>query len=227
MEDTEAFAECRETIEHLRGLLVPSLPPYKPGAGEKLLRLSLVWREALFHRVVDLASAAFEMFSAERLVPGCTLTRALFETVANLHFLHKKMVEAIETKKLEKLHDCVVRGAWGDKDGSLKIETALQVLTSIKHLDKEFQFIEREYFHLCEYAHPNMKGGMGTYSKITLKDYSVMFGTNPQDLEMDPFGLGDLSLILSIAKILHERLRAVEGELFEVVRANAKGIFRD
>ena len=75
-----------------------------------------------------MASAALTMFEDCRLVPGCTLTRSLFETVAQTYYIQKKMKEAIESKKLEDMHDYVVRGAWGSKDKSTEQE-ALQVMT--------------------------------------------------------------------------------------------------
>jgi hypothetical protein len=138
-----------------------------------------------------------------------------------------KATDAVKTQQLEEWCNCVVKGAWGDKEGMFNVDSPLQVLTSIKHLNKEFYGAEREYFHLCEYAHPNMKGGMGTYAKITISEYEVSFGTNPQDLRMGPFGLGDLDIILAIAKEIHDRHMAIEAALFETVRRNAKGLFID
>ena len=220
-DDATLLASSEKATAELRALLVQQLPPYVPGPGEKLLRLSFVWRETLFHRVVDLSSSALAMFREGRLIPGCTLTRALYETVANLYLFHKKLLKAVESQDLEDLTNCVIKGAWGSKDRELNVAEPLQVLTSIKHLDKEFYGAEREYFHLCEYAHPNMKGGIGTYSKIEIPAYSVNFGTNPQNLRMGPFGLGGLEIILVVAKELHDRHQAAEKHLIKTVRKNA------
>ncbi|QVW36202.1 hypothetical protein KIP69_04935 [Geobacter sulfurreducens] len=223
--DKEAIESARAVIEFLKGQLVTQLEPYSQRPGKKLVRLSRVWKESKLYRIVDLASAALTMFEDSRLVPGCTLTRSLYETVAQMYYIQKKMKEAIENKKLEEIHDYVVRGAWGSKDKSTEQE-ALQVLTAIDHLDKEFGGKD-EYFHLCEYAHPNFKGGIGIYSEIKIPAYDVIFGMNPQGLPITAFGLGALDIILMVAKVLYERHLELEKDFSEFVFANATGVYAD
>lgn len=225
-EDEGLFASTEVSIAHLRALLVQDLEPFLPQPGEKLIRLSVVWTNALLHRTTDLASAAISLFRERRLVPGCVLTRSLYETAAQLYYFQKKLSVAIETEQLKEITDHVVRGAWGSKDGSTKHE-AIQILTAVHHLDREFKGFESEYFHLCEYAHPNMKGGLGTYSRIGIQDYEVAFGTNPQGLKMGPFGLGGLDIALRIIKELLERHSKIESSFREVVYRKAPTLFID
>lgn len=226
LEDKELCASAQEKIESLRALMIEKMEPYSPRSGQKLVRLSVVFRQALLHRMVDLASAAISMFRESRLIPGCALTRSLYETVAQLHYFYKKLAAAVETEQLEEITNHVVRGSWGSKDGSTKHE-AIQILTAIKHFNKEFPGVEAEYFHLCEYAHPNMKGGIGTYTRIELATYDVEFGINPQALDMGTFGLVGLDIILQITKDLYDRHTNMESMFREVVYRNAPGMFID
>jgi hypothetical protein len=225
-QDEELVASAHDSIESLRSLLIPKLGPYSPRPGQKLVRLSIAWHVALLYRTVDLASAALSMFREGRLIPGCTLTRSLYETVAQLSYLYEKQVAAVESQRFEEIMSHVLRGAWGSKDGSTK-ETAIQVLTAIERLNKSFPGVQDEYFHLCEYAHPNMKGGIGTYTQIEVPAYDVHFGMNPQKLRMGPFGLGGLDIILTIVKELHGRHTEFEAAFQEAVFRNAMGKFTD
>jgi len=223
--DKALVVSLQKEIDELQVRLVLKMPPYSPKPGEKLRRLSLVWREALLHRIVDLSSAALQMFQQGRLVPGCTLTRSVYETVAQLYCFHKKIVTAVEKKNLKEISEQVDKGAWGSKDGSTEV-TATNVLTAISHLNKEFKGSEGEYFHLCEYAHPNMKGVLGSYTCFDLPAYNVTFGVNPQRLPVETFGLGGLKLALLVAKELIERHQKIEPLFNEVIERNA-GAFAD
>jgi hypothetical protein len=223
--DKKAIESARSVIEFLKGLLVTQLEPYSQRPGEKLIRLLRVWKESNLYRTVDLSSSALTMFEESRLVPGCTLTRSLFETVAQMYYIQKKMKGAIEDQKFEEIHNFVVRGAWGSKDESTEQE-ALQVLTAIDHLNKEFGGKD-EYYHLCEYAHPNFKGGLGVYSKIKIPAYDVVFGLNPQELSITTFGLGSLDTILMVAQTLYKRQLELEKDFSEFIFSNAVGIYAD
>lgn len=220
------FSEVDEHIKILKEQLIGHLPPIKSKPGEKLIRLSILWRETLLHRIVDLGLAAKDMFKDCRLVPGCTLTRALYETVAIEYYFFTKVQQAIDKRIIDEVHEIVIRGFWGSRDGSTK-ENALQVLTAITHMDKIFTGVRSEYDHLCEYAHPNMKGGFGTYTKIELPIMSVEFGQNPQKLPIEAFGLGALAIILGIAIDLHKELLQFEDTFSKLVHELAPGRYRD
>ena len=79
------------------------------------------------------------MFEQCRLVPGCTLTRGVFETVGIQYYIHKKMVEYTEKSEPESLHKLFLSALFGRRDDVSWPETAIQVLTAIDHMDKEFK----------------------------------------------------------------------------------------
>jgi hypothetical protein len=91
------------------------------------------------------------------------LTRGVFETVGIQYYIHKKMVEYTEKSAPESLHKLFLSALFGRRDDVSWPETAIQVLTAIDHMGKEFKGLRGEYDHLCEYAHPNLKGGFGSY----------------------------------------------------------------
>jgi len=213
-------------IETLKGQLSSNLPPIKSKPGEKLIRLSILWRETLLYRIVDLSSTAKDMFQEGRLVPGCTLTRALYESVAMEYYLLSKIKTAIDKQNIDDIHEIIIRGFWGSRDGKTS-EKALQVLTAIDHINKVFTGVRSEYDHLCEYAHPNMKGGFGTYTKIDIPILSVEFGQNPQKIPIVAFGLGALEIILRIAIDLHKELLQVENAFSIFVYHHAPGRYKD
>lgn len=224
--DCDGLASVQKRIEQLRKILIGAMPPYAPKAGEKLRRLSSIWRQALLHRISDLASAALVMFEQGRLVPGCTLTRSVYETVAQLYLFHKKLAAAVEAKKLADFLEHLDKGAFGSKDGTTDAQ-AIQVLTAIDHLDKEFTGLRSDYDHLCEYAHPNFKGGLGCYTRFEIPAYNVSFGLNPQSLPMGPFGLGGLDLALQVTSILIERHATAEALLNDLLDREASSFFTD
>lgn len=63
-----------------------------------------------------------------------------------------------------------------------------------------------EYNHLCEYAHPNMKGAFATYAHQVVPSLETRFGLNPQGLSMGTWGLSSLEIILLVARETEDRL---------------------
>ena len=52
------------------------------------------------------------------------------------------------------------RAPFGSPRQNASNYNAVNILTLIKKLNNEYPFCEREYDHLSEYAHPNLKGGL-------------------------------------------------------------------
>lgn len=219
-------ASAKAMLQDLRGRQITQFPAYQQRPGEKLVRLTLLWQHSLLYRIVDVASASLRMFEAGRLVPGCTLARSVYESVAHLYYLHKKMAAFIVSPDIPAIANLVIRGSWGSKDESTEPE-AIQVLTAINHLGKAYPGSEDEYFHLCEYAHPNFKGALGTYASMEIPSMNVEFGLNPQGLPMVAFGLGGLELILTVATEIFRDLQDLEQDFKKAVYENAEGKYPD
>lgn len=220
------FTNAMANVDNLQSRHAPNLGPYVPAPGVKIARLTVVWREALLLRLIDLSSSAIDLFKQDRLVPGCTLTRSFYETLAQVYYFQKKVKGIASIDQLAEVTEVVVRAAWGSKDGSTEQE-AIQVLTAIGHVEKEFPGFKGEYEHLCEYAHPNMKGGLGAYVKIEIPEYSVTFGRNPSQLPIEAFGLGALDIALELALIIFDRQQSIEEELHQAIATYAPHMFTD
>jgi hypothetical protein len=132
------------------------------------------------------------------------------------YYLFTKVQTAIDKRSIDEIYEIVIRGFFGSRDGTSR-EISLQVLTAIDHIDKKYDFIKSEYDHLCEYVHPNMKGGFGTYTKIDIPSGRVEFGQNPQKIPIVAFGLGDLLISLTVAIDVHKELLQVEDTFTKLV----------
>lgn len=80
------------------------------------LRLFDVWRQVSLRRIVDLAEGAEAFFLEERLVPGCTLTRSVVETVAVQYTVWKKLTVHAETADLRAAHTLLMSVVFGRRD---------------------------------------------------------------------------------------------------------------
>ena len=137
--DEQLLKEVREILNEFEGKLVEHLGPVEQTTTRtRLLRLFEVLKQASLRRIVDLADAAHEMFRQKRLVPACTLTRSVFETVGILYYIHKKLVEHTEKSDPESIHNLLMSAVFGRKDTDWP-EKSIQVLTAIDHIDKEFR----------------------------------------------------------------------------------------
>ena len=218
--DEQLLEKVRELLYEFQREFVEHLDPIEQTTGSRLLRIFEVWKQANLRRIVDLADAAHEMFRQRRLVPACTLTRSVFETVGILYYIHKKLIEHTAKTDPESIHKLLLSAVFGRRDTSWE-EPPIQVLTAIDHMDNEFQGSRAEYDHLCEYAHPNLKGGFGTYVRQEGQKLESHFGTNPQGLEMGTWGLGSLHVILIIGAEINSRLCTLYPDILTMAEKHA------
>lgn len=208
--------EVEEQCELLGTGFIDSLGPAGSEPGARLQRLFDVWRQVTLRRIVDLASAANLMFREGRLVPGCTLTRSVVETVS-LHFMVWKKLEAdIDHGELSRIHELLMQVVFGRRDKPDWPQKSIQVLTAVDHLDKQFPGFREEYERLCEYAHPGLSGGYGTYCIREGDDMQYRFGENPAGLEMGPWGQIELHRSLLVAGALEGFLEQMRPRLVAV-----------
>src|SRR6266571_4883911 len=100
----QLLEKVQELIDEFKGELIEHLDPVEQSTKSRLLRIFEVWKQVNLRRVVDLADAAHEMFRQGRLVPACTLTRSVFETVGILYYMHKKLKEYAAKSDPESIH---------------------------------------------------------------------------------------------------------------------------
>ena len=204
--DHQITKEIEELIDCLRRELVNHLGAIAPGSHERLIRLYEVWRQVSLRRTIDLADGALLFFEKERLVPACTLTRSVIETVAVQFYIYKKLIAYTKSADISLFHKLLMSAVFGRRDTQWP-QQSIQVLTAIDHLDKQFTGFRSEYYRLCEYAHPNLGGGYGTYVRSEGDDMQSHFGSNPNGLNMGPWGQIELQRGLLVAKEINNLLR--------------------
>lgn len=218
--EKESLCQCRDHIQALTGKLSSRVKGYDenlPWAA--LTHYAVVWREALLHRIVDIGEAAHGAFLQRRLVPGNILTRALFETLA-LQFHYWQMAKkAIEEKDVALLREIVQRGVFGRKDKpglpwDTEFPIPFQVLTVLDKMDKTFKGTREEYDHLCEYAHPNLKGTLGAYVQPSLPpSVDAKLGRGAVPYELATWGLSSLAIGLRLSIEIHGWITERESEI--------------
>lgn len=215
-------SEIRDLIHSLQLKLVNHLDGIENTAQQRLLRLYDVWRQVILRRVTDTADGAQSLFEQQRLVPACTLTRSVVETTAVQYYVHKKLVIHTAGADHQSIHKLFMSAVFGRKDQEGWRQSPIQVLTAIKHLDKQFPGFLSEYNRLCEYAHPNLAGGYGTY--VRRDQYVSYFGNNPQGLEMGPWGQMELCIALTVANEIDDQLCLFHPQLVSMAEQHVPNI---
>ncbi len=186
--DDQLLKNIHEQLTDLQKNFIPHFDPFEQTLRSRLIRIFDEWKQINLRRIVDLADAAQELFRHGRLVPACTLTRSVFETVGIQFYIYKKVVEHTDKPDPESIHLLLITALFGRKDMD-GWDKPLQVLTAIDHVDRIFKGTRSEYDHLCEYAHPNMKGGFGAYARLDETTLETDFGNNPMGLGHGYMGL--------------------------------------
>ena len=162
----ELLREATEYAAHLRMNLTKSLIPAEISPTAKAPFKIVVLRELLLHRLSDLSDAACAMYGVGSVVPAIVLTRAAFETMALLFHLNKTIDRALREADAAVVDDRAMTGLLGSKDGSTNLP-ALNVMTAVEKLDKDYQGLKEMFETLCEFAHPNYHGLASSYQTIT------------------------------------------------------------
>lgn len=147
-----------------------------------LFQLSLVpprlvaVREAMRYRMVELSKNACDCFRRSQAVAGTALTRAAFETSSLVFHIEKRVSSAVTDRTLGDIGQFLLQSLLGLKDKQVlagakhldQMPTAVNVLTSVAHLEKQYPGAASLYATLCEITHPNQLGGLiayGTHEK--------------------------------------------------------------
>jgi hypothetical protein len=168
-----------------------------------------LFRELLLHRLSDLAEAACKLYDEGRGLPAIVLTRAAFETMAMLYYLLKQVDEAVTEQSAQKLDDGAMRGLFGSKNQASALE-AVNVLTVIKHVEKQYPGIQEMFADLCEFAHPNYMGVMAMYHEMPNApgDPREARALGPNAMSRDP-GSGTICLTVALGFAMHYAKRLI------------------
>jgi len=212
-------SEVEELLGRLRREFVDHFEEIGTEAGTRSLRLFDVWRQVSLRRIVDLAEDAESFFRDGRLVPGCTLTRSVVETVALHYTVWEKLTSHTETVDFRGAHTLLMSVVFGRRDkGDDWPNKSVNVLTAIDHLDKQFPGFRSEYDRLSEYLHPGLAGGYGIYVRTEGAGLRSYFGQNPSGLAMGPWGRTELERALLVAATFNDLLKEMRPRLVAMMK---------
>jgi hypothetical protein len=151
---------------HAKSFTLKSKNPFK----------AMVLREALIHRLSSLADGVVSEFDAGRWVSASILVRAIVESTAVLYSLELQVSNALKALKDDALTQ-FLRDTMVSSRSDPKLPKAINVLTLIDKVDKQFNGFRSGYDDLCEYAHPNWCGVLGSFSELNRETITVSFST--------------------------------------------------
>jgi hypothetical protein len=224
--DEQSRTQIKVLIQSLQQRLIDKFDGIEQTTLQRLLRIYDVWRQVNLRRITDLADGAICFFEQGRLVPACTLTRSVFETVGVQYYIYKKMLAHTENTDPESIHKLLLSAVFGRRDKEWP-EIAIQALTALDHLNKQYPGFRDEYDRLCEYAHPNLAGGYGLYVRTEGARLESSFGNNPWCLDMEPWGQGALRLILIVANEVDRLLCLIHPQFVSMAEAHAPDTLHD
>lgn len=137
---------------------------------------TLVLLESLSHRLVDFADAARLLYQEGCVVPAITLTRSAFEVTAMGCSMFHKITKCLESEAIDVFDRDIMQLLFGQRQGDESLPEAINVLTLLDKMAKDIPALKEYYMFLCEYAHPNMYGTKGAYSKTIHEEHRTTFG---------------------------------------------------
>lgn len=121
--------------------------------------------ETMNLRMSDFCDATNLLIRSDHIIPSLNLIRTLFENVAITHRVCSAMVNSFKVNRLtENFNDLIEKLFLGTRyDEEIQ---AINILTCIDKLDKEYNGYREYYDALCEFVHPNWDGVGGSYSNL-------------------------------------------------------------
>lgn len=188
----------------------------------KLPFKALSLREVLIHRVADLGLSATDCLQAKRVVSSATLTRAAMETLARVMELHYRLSRFLSEPNVADMNKYLDRALLGSRNDEA-MPRAIHIVEAVKAVDVEIPSFSDNYKSLCEYAHPNWSGGLGTFGQIDHENFRIVLG-NP---ERAARALRTIALMLNATlaafEVWYNRLAEVIGAFNEHFEANEQG----
>lgn len=173
----EALSEARQLVADIATSLPESVDAASLSLGSKLPFKVISLRELLIHRVAALASPAISLFEGGHHVAAVVLTRALLETVALVFTLQRRLATYAEMFDGAALGEFVTNALLGSRSRDASHQ-ANNVLTFVDHLNKEVTGFRSTYDALCEYAHPNWSGVLGSFGNVDAEKHILVLGAS-------------------------------------------------
>ncbi len=163
-------------------------------------------RELLLLRTTDIAEAGWLLFKDEKIIPSFVLMRACVETCCLAYYLNMKASQFLEDKNVDVFDEVLGRVLGGTREDESSPQ-AINVLTMVDHIDKEYDGFRKMYDVMCEYAHPNYRGLLASYGRLD-GPLELKLGSKVRPIP-DAFGVAPFSMALSIFEHQYNELEGV------------------
>lgn len=192
--------EIQERLKRMEAILPERVDGFAISAVSKLPSKVMSYRASLMWRMAELARSAFDHFGKGELASAILLTRAALETTAAVWYLHKKVSASVESGVLEDIDEYLMKLLVGTKNDPA-MPDPVNVVTFVRHVDKEVPGFSAQYDILSEYAHPNWSGTSLLYAKPDSQKGWTDFGVNIRNAD-GPRVVGIINL--SVALLMFE-----------------------
>jgi hypothetical protein len=200
----DAFQKAQQIALRIKNSLPEKIEAASFTLNSKLPFKAVSVRETLLHRVSDLASPAVFLFKEGNFIAGIVLTRAVLETVAVTFALKREIESFLSSKRIQEFDDflmaCLVGSRWPDAE-----TPARNVLTFLNHVDKKFQGYRSTYDSLCEYAHPNWSGVLGSFGSIEHEAHILHLGRTDRGATLS-IGITALAMSLGLFEYAYNEM---------------------
>lgn len=166
--------DARQRVKNIRESLPSSISFADLGVQSTAPFLLLCVRAALSWRTEELARCACDALAKDDVASGILLTRAVIESAAFIWRL-KELVEARCAHNNDDLCSTLEKMLLGWKDDPC-FPKAINILTMVDHMDRQFPGVRERYDQLSEFAHPNWNGVSGLFSVIDQETATAKFG---------------------------------------------------
>jgi len=209
--------DLKELVNRFNESLVVRVDPGGLTLKSKIPFKVLSLKELLFHRITMLSQVALDLYLQNKRVPSFILMRSVIETCALCFALRKKTTNFLnDTINIDVFNSFIDKGLSGGRDEKANHQ-AVNALTCIDHIDREYDGFRKMYDVLCEYAHPNYLGTLDSFGKVDEKNIWLDLG---YELKMPPAEFGLAPFFMSLL-IFEEQYNLIAGmvedlnELFE------------
>jgi hypothetical protein len=162
--------ELEDRIEKIRRLNTDHIQHFQYSKLAKIPFKVHSFIEIMSLRMLDFSEAAFLLIENDHVIPSLPIIRALFENIAIVYRIKSSIDKSLEENKLDNgFDDLITKIVFGTRDNDEIL--AINILTQIDKLDKEYSGIRKFYDSISEFVHPNCDGVLGSYSELNEEDY--------------------------------------------------------
>lgn len=205
--ETKSIQEAKALKKEIEALLPSGFKISSISTTAKIPFKAYSWCGAILHRAFELATSSIELYDSGNFITSSIISRALMETVGMLFWMHCRISGVVKEQNLGDIDEYLMRGSLGHKETE-GMPAALNALSAIDRVEKQFEGFRNIYDILSEFAHPNWSGTFGTYGKNISEEMRVEYGPYIRELSW-AFIPASLCMSLVVLQYSYEELQKI------------------